>query len=51
FCGPIWTSWTFAMEHYCGFLRAGLRSKHFPWSNLNKCVLHMAYLGQLKVKY
>ncbi|KAF8839065.1 hypothetical protein BDN67DRAFT_991030 [Paxillus ammoniavirescens] len=51
FCGPVWTSWTFAMEHYCGFLQAGLQSKRFPWSNLNKCLLHMAYLGQLKVKY
>ncbi|EGO29008.1 hypothetical protein SERLADRAFT_412703 [Serpula lacrymans var. lacrymans S7.9] len=51
FCGPVWTSWTFYMEWYCGYLQAGLRSHRFPWSNLNKQVLHAVYLTQLKLKY
>ncbi|KAF9219821.1 hypothetical protein BS17DRAFT_854111 [Gyrodon lividus] len=51
FCGPVWTSWTFSMEHFCGFLQAGLRSRCFPWSNLNKRILHLSYLSQLKVKF
>ncbi|KIK95204.1 hypothetical protein PAXRUDRAFT_141248 [Paxillus rubicundulus Ve08.2h10] len=36
FCGLVWTSWIFLMEHFCGFLQAGLHSRHIPWSNLNK---------------
>ncbi|KIJ20553.1 hypothetical protein PAXINDRAFT_28036, partial [Paxillus involutus ATCC 200175] len=49
--GPVWTSWTFSMERFCGFLQAGLCSRRFPWSNLNKRVLHLSYLSQLKVKF
>ncbi|KAJ7206334.1 hypothetical protein GGX14DRAFT_367370 [Mycena pura] len=51
FSGPSWTTWTFWMERYCGFLKASLRSKRHPWSNLNKNILHMAYLEQLGVRY
>jgi len=51
FCGPVWTAWTFYLERYCGFLSQGLHSKRQPWSNLNKRVLHMAYLGQLAARY
>jgi hypothetical protein len=39
------------MERYCGILQAGLRSKRFPWANLNKNVLHVAYLEQLNARY
>ncbi|KAF7340500.1 hypothetical protein MSAN_02121400 [Mycena sanguinolenta] len=51
FCGPSWTTWTFFMERYCGLLQAGLRSKRFPWANLNRNVLHVAYLEQLNARY
>jgi len=50
-CGPMWTTWTFLMERFCGFLQAGLRSKTHPWSNLDKRVLHLAYISQLHMKY
>ncbi|KAG1743594.1 uncharacterized protein EDB91DRAFT_1236645 [Suillus paluster] len=51
FCGPVWTSWTFYMERYCGFLQAHLHSRQFPWSNISRRVLYMAYLTQVTVKY
>jgi hypothetical protein len=47
FCSPIWTSWTFSMERYCGILQAALQSQRSPWSNLNGRVLRMAYLSQV----
>ncbi|KAJ6559293.1 hypothetical protein B0H10DRAFT_1672366, partial [Mycena sp. CBHHK59/15] len=47
FCRPSWTMWTFYMEHYCGFLKAGLRSKRFLLANLNNCVLNYAYMEQI----
>lgn len=50
-CGPSWTTWTFYMERYCGFLKNGLRSKVHPWANLNNRVLNYAYLEQLGVRY
>ncbi|KAJ7271435.1 hypothetical protein B0H12DRAFT_996022, partial [Mycena haematopus] len=42
FCGPSWTTWTFLMERYCGFLKRGLRSRSQPWANLNNRMLHYA---------
>ena len=39
------------MERYCGILQAGLRSRQTPWANLNRRLLHMAYLSQLRAKY
>ncbi|KAJ7621835.1 hypothetical protein B0H17DRAFT_1290387 [Mycena rosella] len=51
FCGPSWTTWTFYMERYCGFLKAGLRSRRFPWANLNNRVLNYAYLEQIGSRY
>jgi hypothetical protein len=39
------------MERFCGILQTGLRSRTHPWSNLSKRNLHMAYLGQLTVKF
>lgn len=39
------------MERFCGYLQAGLRSKRYPWANLNKSVLKLAYLEQLGARY
>jgi len=50
-CGPMWATWTFYLERFCGILQMGLRSRTHPWSNLSKRNLHMAYLGQLTVKF
>jgi hypothetical protein len=50
-CGPMWASWTFYMERFCGILQTGLRSRVQPWANLNRRILHMAYLQVLAAKY
>ena len=39
------------MERYCGVLQAALRSRRFPWANLNKIVLQQAYFEQLGARY
>ena len=52
FCGPIWTTWTFWMECYCGYrLQSGLWSHVHPWVNLNNCILHKAYIDQIDIYY
>ncbi|KAJ7652366.1 hypothetical protein DFH06DRAFT_1418733 [Mycena polygramma] len=51
YCGPAWATWTFYMEHYCGFLKSRLRSRKFPWANLNNTVLNYAYLEQIGARY
>ena len=51
FCGPVWTTWTFWMERYCGYLQAGLHSRSHPWANLNNRVLHKAHLNHIDIYY
>ncbi|EIN12015.1 hypothetical protein PUNSTDRAFT_63385 [Punctularia strigosozonata HHB-11173 SS5] len=51
FCGPGWTTWTFYMERFCGYLKDALRSRSQPWSNLNNRILQLAYLNKLAILY
>jgi hypothetical protein len=51
FCGPVWATWTFWMERYCGYLQASLKSKISPWADLNSRILHKAYLDQIYIFY
>jgi hypothetical protein len=50
-CGPVWTTWTFFMERFCGILQSGLHSRSQPWANLDNWVLQMTYIGQLGARY
>jgi hypothetical protein len=49
--GPVWTSWTFYLERYCGHLQLGIHSMSQPWATLSKRVLFTAYLSQLRARY
>lgn len=49
--GPVWSSWTFYLERYCGDLQVGIHSKSKPWATLDKRMLYTAYLGQLHALY
>ena len=50
-CGPVWTTWTFFMERYCGLLQRNLHSRGRPWSNMNKNILYSIYREQLMLRY
>lgn len=49
--GPVWGSWAFVMERYCGTLQHAIRSRRFPYSSLNRYVLDQARLVQIKLIY
>ncbi|KAG9126384.1 hypothetical protein FRC07_003631 [Ceratobasidium sp. 392] len=49
--GPIWCYWAFPMERYCGSLARANISRRFPYASLNRCVLQIAQLAQLKLIY
>ncbi|KAL1728391.1 hypothetical protein EV714DRAFT_215252 [Schizophyllum commune] len=49
--GPVWTYWAFPMERYCGRLQRAIRSRRFPWSNLDEHILASAQLAHLKMRY
>ncbi|PIL25594.1 hypothetical protein GSI_11342 [Ganoderma sinense ZZ0214-1] len=49
--GPVWASWAFAMERYCGALGPAIRSRRFPYASLNRYVLDYAHLTQIRLLY
>ncbi|KAJ7268898.1 hypothetical protein C8J57DRAFT_1435697 [Mycena rebaudengoi] len=51
FCGPSSTTWSFFMERFCGWLQGGIRSRRYPWANLNTRILNIVYLEQLGCRY
>ncbi|KAI0369836.1 hypothetical protein BV20DRAFT_1036311 [Pilatotrama ljubarskyi] len=49
--GPVWASWAFPMERYCGRLVPAIRSRRHPYSGLNRYVLDAARLTHIKLLY
>jgi hypothetical protein len=49
--GPIWCYWAFPMERFCGALARANKSRRFPYIGLNRNVLQVAQLAQIKLIY
>ncbi len=39
------------MERFCGSLQAALKSRRFPWASLNRHLLDLSRLSQIKNLY
>ncbi|KII93390.1 hypothetical protein PLICRDRAFT_69550, partial [Plicaturopsis crispa FD-325 SS-3] len=51
FSGPMWASWAFPMERFCGLLQPAIRSRRFPWASIDEHVVATARLSHIKIKY
>ncbi|EPS93333.1 hypothetical protein FOMPIDRAFT_1136369, partial [Fomitopsis schrenkii] len=49
--GPVWASWAFPMELFCGRLQPAIRSRCFPYANMDRHVLAVARLDHIKKVY
>ncbi|THU79745.1 hypothetical protein K435DRAFT_620801, partial [Dendrothele bispora CBS 962.96] len=49
--GPVWSYWAFPMERYCGVLQLAIRSRRFPFAALDRHILEVAQLMQIKIWY
>jgi hypothetical protein len=49
--GPVWASWAFPTERYCGKLMRAISSRRWPFENLDRFVLHDAVLTHAKAKF
>jgi hypothetical protein len=49
--GPVWTYWTFPTERYCGRLQSAIRSRRYPFANIDNYVVATAQLSQIKIRY
>ena len=50
-CGPVWTYWAFPMERFCGILQPWIKSRRFPFANLDNHVVAMAQILHIKIRY
>lgn len=49
--GPVWASWAYPMERYCGLLQPAIRSRRFPYASINRYVIDHARLQHIKLIY
>ncbi|EIN05118.1 hypothetical protein PUNSTDRAFT_29474, partial [Punctularia strigosozonata HHB-11173 SS5] len=49
--GPVWASWAFPMERYCGSLQPAITSRRFPYASINRHVLNDARLSHIMLTY
>ncbi|KAI0087621.1 hypothetical protein BDY19DRAFT_1073305 [Irpex rosettiformis] len=49
--GPVWASWAFPMERYCGSLQHAFKSRRFPFAAANRYVLDCACLSHIRIAY
>jgi hypothetical protein len=49
--GPVWAYWAFPMERYCGDLLRHIKSRRFPYPNINSYVTSCAHLTQITLLY
>jgi hypothetical protein len=50
--GPVWATWAFAMERYCGFVkRRAVRSRAHPYASIDRRILEMAQLNVVSLRY
>lgn len=49
--GPVWTSWAFPTERFCGQLLPAIRSRRHPFSNIDNYIVASAQLSQIKIRF
>jgi hypothetical protein len=49
--GPVWCYWAFPMEHFCGALGRANLNPCFPFVSMDRRVLEVAQLAQIKYMY
>jgi hypothetical protein len=50
--GPVWATWAFVMERYCGYVkRRAVRSRAHPYASIDRRILETAQLNATLLKY
>ncbi|KAK1235307.1 hypothetical protein PQX77_001465 [Marasmius sp. AFHP31] len=47
--GPVWAYWAFPTERYCGRLQPAIRSKRYPFANIDNYLISVSHLSQIKI--
>lgn len=49
--GPVWTSWAFPTERFCGSIQPAIKSRRFPYASIDNYIVAKAQLSQIKLRY
>jgi hypothetical protein len=49
--GPMWVSWAFPTERYCGSLLPAVKSRRFPFPSIDRYITELAQLSQIKLMH
>jgi hypothetical protein len=49
--GPVWAYWAFPMERFCGKILRCIKSRRYPFSNIDSYLTAVAQLNQIKNRY
>ncbi|KIJ64977.1 hypothetical protein HYDPIDRAFT_89555 [Hydnomerulius pinastri MD-312] len=49
--GPVWTTWAFPMERFCGSLQPAIRSRRYPYASIDNYIVSAARLTQVELLY
>ncbi|KAJ6470693.1 hypothetical protein DFH09DRAFT_482565 [Mycena vulgaris] len=49
--GPSWCYWAYPMERFCGSLLPAIKSRRHPWASIDRRILELTQLFQLKAVY
>ena len=50
-CGPVWCTWAFPMERYCGSLLPAIVSRRHPFKSIDRRERELEQLRQIKLLY
>jgi hypothetical protein len=51
YMGPIWCYWAYPMERFCSFILNSVKSRRYPYANIDERVLNRARLQVILHKY
>jgi hypothetical protein len=49
--GPVWCTWAFPMERFCGSLQLAIKSRRFPYASMDNYLVDSAHLMIIKLRY
>ena len=49
--GPVWASWEFPIERFCGLLIPAVKNRRFPYASLSNYAVDVAQLKQITLTY
>jgi hypothetical protein len=50
-CGPVWATWAFPMERYCGKLQRAVKGRRYVWASIDNWVLRTAQAAHIRFRY